>query len=91
MHVHQLREANLMNLIGSINLHDITLAFKYLIYQRGVTSNFIILVGVSSRGDVVVLLVQAPAKVTQEFDKRQSVCWREANIRSSGVHMLAGV
>ncbi|KAL7528078.1 hypothetical protein ACHAXR_002254, partial [Thalassiosira sp. AJA248-18] len=48
-------------------IHDITLAYEYLIYERGIQPNDITLVGVSSGGGLVVLLFQALAKAQREL------------------------
>jgi len=56
--------------------HDITLAFEYLIYERGVKPEDVTLVGVSSGGGLVVLLMQAIAKAQREFDERKGVSGR---------------
>ena len=61
-------------------IHDITLAYEYLIYERGVKPDDITLVGVSSGGGLVVLLLQALAKAQKEYKEREG----------SGVPMPAG-
>lgn len=42
-------------------IHDITLAYEYLIHERGIRPEDVVLVGVSSGGGLVVLLMQALA------------------------------
>lgn len=49
-------------------VHDITLAFEYLVYKRGVQAEDIVLVGVSSGGGLVALLLQALAKAQRQFN-----------------------
>ena len=54
-------------------IHDIALAFEYLVYERHVRPDDITLVGVSSGGGLVVLLLQALAKAKREFEERNAV------------------
>ncbi|KAL3823924.1 hypothetical protein ACHAXA_007895 [Cyclostephanos tholiformis] len=50
-------------------VHDIALAYEYLIYERHIQPDDISLVGVSSGGGLVVLLLQALAKARREFEE----------------------
>lgn len=50
-------------------IHDIVLAYEYLIYERLIQPDDISLVGVSSGGGLVVLLLQALAKAKREFEE----------------------
>jgi hypothetical protein len=54
-------------------IHDIALAYEYLVYERHVRPDDITLVGVSSGGGLVVLLLQALAKAKREFEERNAV------------------
>lgn len=53
-------------------IHDITLAYEYLIYERNIRPEDIILVGVSSGGGLVVLLLQALAKAKLKFEEKKN-------------------
>ena len=68
-------------------IHDITLAYEYLIYERGIKPKDITLIGVSSGGGLVALLLQALAKAQREFEQRSEVVIRDC---SSCVPMPAG-
>jgi len=57
--------------------HDITLAYEYLIYERGIKPENVTLVGVSSGGGLVVLLLQALAKAKRDFEERMAVDGRD--------------
>jgi len=71
-------------------IHDITLAFEYLIYERGIKPGDITLVGVSSGGGLIVFLLQALAKAQRKFDERKKVGGGDDKARSSCVPMPAG-
>lgn len=66
--------------------HDITLAYEYLVYERGIRPENITLVGVSSGGGLVVLLMQALAKARREEESKGV----EFNDSSNCVPMPAG-
>ena len=71
-------------------IHDITLGYEYLIYERGIRSEDIILVGISSGGGLVMLLLQALAKARHEFETKKEAREGEGNASSSFVPMPAG-
>jgi len=52
-------------------LHDIALAYEYLVYERGTRPENITLVGVSSGSGLAVLLLQALARARREFERRE--------------------
>mmetsp|Transcript_4152 Transcript_4152/g.9130 ORF Transcript_4152/g.9130 Transcript_4152/m.9130 type:complete len:555 (-) Transcript_4152:76-1740(-) len=71
-------------------IHDIALAYEYLIFKRGIHPADITLVGVSSGGGLVVLLLQALAEAQRAFDERKGDNERENDDGSSCVQMPAG-
>lgn len=70
-------------------IHDVTLAYEYLIYERSIRPEDITLVGVSSGGGLVVLLLQALAKAKRKFDETR-IDSRGDNISMNCVPMPAG-
>lgn len=54
-------------------VHDIALAYEYMIYERNIRPEDITLVGVSSGGGLVVLLLQALAEAKRVVKKRRKV------------------
>ncbi len=71
-------------------IHDVTLAYEYLIYERNVRPENVILVGISSGGGLVVLLLQALAKAKHKFDESVNSITRDDNITKRFVPMPAG-
>ena len=49
-------------------LFDITLAYEYLLYERGIRPENVILLGISSGGGLVTLLMQALAEARQKYE-----------------------
>jgi len=60
-------------------IHDVTLAYEYLIYERNIQPEDITLVGVSSGGGLVVLLLQALAKARQQADETKKTSTGDDN------------
>ncbi|KAL3763282.1 hypothetical protein ACHAWU_008985 [Discostella pseudostelligera] len=60
-------------------MHDVTLAYEYLIYERNIQPEDITLVGVSSGGGLVVLLLQALAKARQQADETKKTSTGDDN------------
>ena len=54
-------------------IHDIVLAYEYLVYERGVQPDDICLVGVSSGGGLIMFLLQALAKARRESNNSSYV------------------
>ena len=50
-------------------LHDVVLAYEYLLYQRGISPENVTLLGISSGGGLVVLLLQALAEARSKFER----------------------
>ena len=49
-------------------LFDVTLAYEYLVYEKGIRPENILLLGISSGGGLVMLLMQAIAKARQKYE-----------------------
>jgi len=49
-------------------LFDITLAYEYLLYERGIRPENVILLGISSGGGLVTLLMQALAEARRKYE-----------------------
>eukprot|EP00986_Skeletonema_menzelii_P007853 scaffold3122_cov207-Skeletonema_menzelii.AAC.2 len=49
-------------------LFDITLAYEYLLFERGIRPENVILLGISSGGGLVTLLLQALAEALQKYE-----------------------
>mmetsp|Transcript_27311 Transcript_27311/g.57480 ORF Transcript_27311/g.57480 Transcript_27311/m.57480 type:complete len:584 (-) Transcript_27311:117-1868(-) len=49
-------------------VHDVTLAYEYLIYERGILPENVTLLGISSGGGLVVLVLQALAKSRRAYE-----------------------
>jgi monoterpene epsilon-lactone hydrolase len=49
-------------------LFDITLAYEYLLYERGIRPENVILLGISSGGGLLLLLMQALAEARQKYE-----------------------
>jgi acetyl esterase/lipase len=71
-------------------IHDVTLAYEYLLYERNIRPENITLVGVSSGGGLVVLLLQALAKAKQKFDKSENLSTGDDKSTKRFVPMPAG-
>jgi acetyl esterase/lipase len=50
-------------------IHDVTLAYEYLIFERGVRPEDVVLLGISSGGGLVALLLQALEAAQRMFDQ----------------------
>jgi len=66
-------------------LHDVALAFEYLIYKRGVRPEDVTLCGISSGGGLATMLLQALARSWRERDERGYADGPDATDESSGV------
>ena len=51
-------------------VHDITLAYEWLIYERGVKPENVVLLGISSGGGLAVLLMQALAEFQRKMEDK---------------------
>lgn len=71
-------------------LHDIALAYEYLIYERDVRPEDVTFVGVSSGGGLAILLFQALAKAQRECEERKGLDGRYRDGSSGCVPMPAG-
>lgn len=71
-------------------IHDCMMAYEYLIYERGVQPEDITLVGISSGGGLVVLLLQALAKAKQDYCKKKGNCESNDNENIECVPMPVG-
>ena len=49
-------------------LFDVTLAYEYLVYEKGIRPENILLLGISSGGGLVMLLMQAIANARQKYE-----------------------
>ncbi|KAL9190255.1 hypothetical protein ACHAXT_007466 [Thalassiosira profunda] len=71
-------------------IHDITLAYEYLICERGVRPEDVVLVGISSGGGLVALLMQALARARRNFNKQRDGNGSDDSDGSDCVPMPAG-
>ena len=52
-------------------VHDIILAYEWLIYERGVKSENVVLLGISSGGGLAILLMQALAEFQRKMEEKE--------------------
>jgi len=64
-------------------IHDMVLSYEYLVYERGIAPKDITLVGVSSGGGLVVLIMQSLAKARKQYEARNE----EVPMPAGGVMM----
>lgn len=68
-------------------VHDITLAFEWLIYERGIQPENVVLLGISSGGGLAVLLMQAIAEYHRSANKTR-VTPLDYNIMPAGAVLM---
>ena len=71
-------------------IHDVMLAYEYLLYERGINPNNVTLLGISSGGGLVVLLLQALAEARRKFEETSKLKGLMDDDKCSYVRMPAG-